>query len=80
MTTTHKFLIVVAVLVAAFFGLGAYQLNTPDGQARSQERDVIAACWQQQERKSFSPEAARFIAGACEKLEADFRAKWNREP
>jgi hypothetical protein len=37
-------------------------------------------CWQEQKRKSLSPDLGRFVAGACEKMEADFRAKHHREP
>jgi hypothetical protein len=75
-----KTFIVVGLLLLAFFGYGFIVSSTPEGKARAHERDVIALCWEEQERKSLSPEAARFVAGACEKLEADFRNKWKREP
>jgi hypothetical protein len=54
--------------------------QSPDAQARSRQRDVIRRCWDEQEKKSLSPELARFVAGTCEKLEANYRTKWNREP
>ncbi len=80
MTTTRKVFLILGVLVVGFFGFGFILASSPDGKARSHERDVIAYCWQQQERKSIEPAMARFVAGTCEKLEADFRVKWNREP
>lgn len=68
------------LLVAGFLGIGFVASSSPEGQARSHERSAIELCWDGQKRKSLSPEEARFIAGACEKMEADYRAKWNRDP
>lgn len=74
------FLIAIAILLAAFFGYGAIVASTPDGQARIQQRNVIAACHDQQGRASLSPGEVQSVASVCEKLEAAYRAKWNREP
>ncbi|NUO72932.1 MAG: zinc ribbon domain-containing protein [Frateuria sp.] len=41
-------------------------------EARMQAERVIDVCWDQQERKSMSPEGQRFIAGACEIAEQDY--------
>lgn len=73
-------LITVGVLVAAFFAIGAINASTPEGQARTHEREVIAQCRGQQDRGSLSPGALSSVASVCEKLEAEYRAKWNREP
>ena len=47
---------------------------------KQKQRDAIALCWKEQERKSLTPGAARSIAGVCEKMENDFRAKWRVNP
>jgi len=39
---------------------------------------VIDECWAQQERRSFSPDTQRFVAGACEMGEEDYRQKYGR--
>lgn len=80
MTTTSKIFVSIGAALVAFTAFGAYLANTPDGQDRTAQREVIAACWEEQARKSLEPGTARLVAGACERLEADFRQKWNREP
>jgi hypothetical protein len=64
----------LAALIAAM----TYGCGPDDG--RGVERRAIKLCWEDQAKKSNSPEAARFIAGACEKMERDFRAKYNASP
>lgn len=65
----------------AFFVFWALvRTPTPEENAKSAARDVIEACWKEQGRKSHDAAAARFIAGACEKAEADFRAKYRVSP
>ena len=64
-------------LVAAFFLFGAV---LPKDEAKSRARQVISLCWSDQAKKSNTPGEARFIAGACEKLEADFLAKYKHRP
>lgn len=66
--------------VAAFLIFGATVGNTPEAKARMASKDAISLCWKEQERKSLTPGAQRFVAGACEKMEADYRAKWGRNP
>ena len=70
------FVALIVVYVASMMFLG----NDPDVKAKSFDRDVIAQCWTNQGKKSLEPSAARFIAGSCEKLEADFQAKWKVSP
>lgn len=67
------FLGVMFVLVLIF---GA--THKDDG--RSLERDAIDLCWKEQERKSLTAGEAQFIAGACEKMEDDFRTKYRVNP
>lgn len=66
--------------VVAFFVFGATVGNTPEAKARIAAQDAIAICWKGYERKSLSPNEQRLIAGACEKMEADYRLKFGRNP
>lgn len=43
-------------------------------------RRAIDLCWSEQQRKSLPPDQARFIAGACEKMESDFKKKYGHAP
>lgn len=43
-------------------------------------RQTIETCWEDQKTKSYEPSKARFVAGVCEKMERDFRAKYGRNP
>jgi hypothetical protein len=72
--------IALGIAAAAFIAFGFMLPDTPETRERAHSREVIRSCWHEQERKSLSPEAARFVAGACEQMESDFRAKWNLEP
>jgi hypothetical protein len=47
---------------------------------RAADRSAIELCWSNYESKSLGEAEKRFIAGACEKMEADFRAKHNARP
>ncbi len=74
---------IIGVPVAGFLALfvyGAYVTSTPDGRERSNERAAIDLCWSEQSRKSNTSGGARFIAGACERMERDFREKWGVNP
>lgn len=53
---------------------------SPEEGEKSAARVVIEACWKEQRKKSYDADAARFIAGACEKAEKDFRAKYGVNP
>lgn len=48
--------------------------------AKQSERSAIDLCWQEQKRKSLDPGSARFVAGACERMEANFLAKHGVRP
>jgi hypothetical protein len=47
---------------------------------KSMARQAIEACWEDQKRKSLDPAQQRFIAGACESMEAKFVAKFGYKP
>lgn len=52
----------------------------PGVKARGKERAAIKLCWDDYGRKSLAPAEQRFIAGACERMENDYRTKWGRNP
>jgi hypothetical protein len=54
--------------------------NDPAQQEKARARDAIAACWQDQGRKSLAPDAQRLVAGACEQMEAAFTSKYGVRP
>lgn len=63
-----------------FLVVGTLAGNSPEAMAKDKLRGEIRYCWEDQARKVHSPETARFIAGACEMMEADFRAKFRTNP
>lgn len=67
-------------LFAAFLMFGATVGNTPEYQAKAQERNTIGFCWTEQKRLSLTPGDQRFIAGSCERMESEFRQKHNENP
>jgi hypothetical protein len=71
---------VVLVLATLALARGAYLANTPEGQQRSRERDAIAACREAQNDTLQELATRRLIREGCDRLAADFRRKWNREP
>jgi hypothetical protein len=70
---------VVGALVAILV-TGAILGSSPEGKAKAEARDVIASCWKEQERKSNSSSDSRFLAGACERMEADYKTRFGHAP
>lgn len=54
--------------------------NSPEAKEKASKRDGIDYCWTTYKKKSNSDDEKRFIAGACEKMEGDFRAKYGVNP
>lgn len=73
-------LAIPVVLLALFLAYGATVSSTPEGRARSVDRDAISSCWQQQKDPSLDPATQRFVAKTCEKMETDFRAQYGVDP
>lgn len=71
---------VIGVPVVAFFGFGFYASSTPEGKEKARARDAISLCWDEQNRASLAPSSQRFIAGACEGMEADFERRFGTRP
>lgn len=67
---------IVGILFVIMIAVG----STPEAKERAHDRDVIEFCWKEQKRPSLDPSAARFMAGACEKMESDFRQKHGIDP
>jgi hypothetical protein len=61
-------------LVAIFLAYAFISASTPEGQARIQRDMAIELCWERHYSKSLTPGEKRFIAGACEKMEADAKS------
>ncbi|WP_313571073.1 hypothetical protein [Comamonas terrigena] len=60
--------------------IGSCAGNSPEGKERANSRDAIKFCWSEQSKKSLSDSTARFVAGTCEKMESDFKARWGSNP
>lgn len=54
--------------------------NSPEAKEKAKKRDAIDYCWSTHEKKSISEAEKRFIAGACEKMEDDFKSKYGVNP
>lgn len=69
----------ILVIIVLLLLLSAYG---EDPKVKESIRDTLAIeqCWKEYERKSLAPEEKRFIAGACEKMEAGYRMKHGRNP
>jgi len=67
-------------LIATPFVVGSMLPDTPERREKQSRREAISACWEEQKRKSLDPSLQRFIAGACEKMESDFRQKFHLNP
>ena len=63
-----------------FLAWGFSLSSDPYAEAKYQARESISTCWNEQKRQSMTPSEARFIAGACEKMERDFRTKYGHSP
>lgn len=74
------FLKIVGGLVALFILWALLRTPSEGDSEKSTQRRAISLCWDDQKKKSNAPAEARFIAGACEKMEADFRARWGVSP
>lgn len=67
-------------IVGVFVLFGVIGANDHASQAKGNARRGIEACWDEQKRKSLAPGSQRFIAGACEKMENDFRQRFGHSP
>lgn len=72
--------IVGALAVWIFWSLGVSQYDSPAAKERRHAEEAIRLCWQEQQRKSFTPGEQRFIAGACERMDADYLRKYGSRP
>jgi predicted amidophosphoribosyltransferase len=70
----------IAFVFVGLFVLGLVVGSSPEAEARMKDERAIELCWNEQKRPSLEPEEARFVAAACEKMEADYRVKHGRNP
>jgi len=76
----RQFIFIIIILAVVFFIFSAIVGSSPEEKEKSQARDAISLCWSDQEKKSNTPGEARFIAGACEKMESDYKTKYGVSP
>lgn len=67
-------------LVVAFFAIIVIVGSTPEAMAKADERARIDSCWGETKDPAFNAGTAQFVAGACQKMEADFAGKWGHRP
>lgn len=60
--------------------IGTFAGNSPEAKEQAASRAAISYCWDEQARKSLSDSMARVVAGACEKMEEEYKVKWGRKP
>lgn len=63
--------------IGALFLIGA--LSGPASE-KDIAREAIKLCWSDQSKKSLDPGTARFVASTCEKMETEYKARWNANP
>ncbi len=67
------FLALVPIVIFLFFFIKVLIAPTERQDARMEKRQQIEFCWKDYERKSHDASTKQFIAGACEKLEAELK-------
>lgn len=67
-------------LIGTFFVFAMIAGSSPEAKEKAKDRDTIEFCWGEQKRPSLDPDTARLMAGACEKMESDFRQKYGVNP
>lgn len=73
-------LLAPVIAIGGLMLIGALMPDNPERDARWRAQDAIKLCLSEQGRKSLDASTARFVAGACEKMERDYEAKWGRKP
>ncbi|KRC22660.1 hypothetical protein [Acidovorax sp. Root219] len=73
-------LLAPVIAIGGLMLIGALMPDNPERDARWRAQDAIKLCWSEQGRKSLDASTAWFVAGACEKMERDYEARWGRKP
>ncbi|MCB5186767.1 hypothetical protein LG200_01965 [Methylobacillus caricis] len=80
-STRTSYLMWISIVIAlVFLGYTIQSAHDPVNQEKVISRDVINACWNDYANKSLDKTTKNFIADTCNKLEADFRSKYNEAP
>lgn len=77
---TRIWLLAVLILPAAFITWAVLRTPSVQQSAAGLDRETIAQCWKDQERKSSTPTEARSMASLCEGLESSYKGKYGRAP
>lgn len=74
----------VVVLGFALLAYGCQVASTPEGQERIAERRAIETCEQAVTRAKDDPRTSRetyaLLYDGCERMKAEYRQRWQREP
>lgn len=54
--------------------------TSPEAKEMASDRETIKRCWDEQQRKSLTPDSQRLVATLCEQKEAGYRAKRKESP
>ncbi|MCE9949233.1 putative periplasmic lipoprotein [Hafnia paralvei] len=54
--------------------------QSPEDKEKSNSREAIKLCWKDYDKKSLTPDAKRFVASVCEKMESDFKGRYGVAP
>lgn len=76
----RMFLVLLGVPAAIMLFIYFAGSSAPANDEKSRARAAIDLCWEEYERKSLDPPTKRFVAGACERMERDFMAKFKHKP
>lgn len=76
-----KVLALVALgLVVAFFAVGFYLSNTPEGKEKSKARAAIDLCWSDYKTSRLPLGARTLIADTCDMMAKQFKEKYGVAP
>lgn len=68
------------IVVVVIVGAGVAGVISPQEDVKSRDKGAIDLCWKEQSKKSHDPASSRLLAGACEKMETDFKARYGFSP
>lgn len=75
-----KIILGLLLALAAMLIWGAIAKNNPEWEDQKRARNAIELCREAQKKASGDAAALSIIVPSCEKFEADFRAKYGKNP
>lgn len=74
---------IAGAAIIVFLGYGCYLGSTPEGKDRAKLRHMFEYCKAEEEKAKEDPTtrgASDLAHQTCEKIKADYRQKWGRDP